>query len=101
MSKSKEKKVSYKDRIPLGPPRLTDFEVAKIIGIRAIQIGLGAPLFLEAEEESYPIKIAEKELRSNLLPLSIKRSLLGKEDYPPIPTSWLIEAEKEDLQVEV
>ncbi|MFQ5710961.1 MAG: DNA-directed RNA polymerase subunit K [Candidatus Geothermarchaeales archaeon] len=94
-------KTSYKDRIPVGPPRLTDFEVAKIIGIRAIQIELGAPLFIEPGEERDPIKLAEDELRLNLLPLSIKRSLPGKKDYPPIPTKWLIEAEKEDLHVEV
>ncbi len=92
---------SYKKKIPIGPPRLTDFEKAKIIGIRAIQIQMGSPLFVNPGNVKDPIKIAEMELYSGKLPLSIKRSLPGKEDAPPIPVKWLLEAEKEDLRIEL
>ena len=92
-------KTSYKDRIPIGPPRLTEFEKAKIIGIRAVQIQMGSPLFVDPGEVRDPILIAEKELLSGVLPLSIRRTLPGREDVPPIPVKWLLEAEKEDLMV--
>lgn len=91
---------SYKDKIPVGPPRLTDFEKARIIGIRAIQIQMGAPLFIDPEDEKDPLKIAEKELQSGSLPLSIKRRVHNRE-FDPIPVNWLLKAEKEDLEVEV
>jgi DNA-directed RNA polymerase subunit K/omega len=96
-----EERVSYKAKITVGPPRLTDFEKAKIIGIRAIQIQMGAPLFIDPGDERDEIAIAEKELHSGKLPLSIKRSMPNGRSYPPIPVNWLLEAEKEDLQVEV
>ena len=91
----------YKKKIPIGPPRLTDFEKAKIIGIRAIQIQMGSPLFIDPGNERDPIKIAEMELLSGRLPLSIKRTLPGKKEFPPIPVKWLLEAEKEDLNVQL
>jgi DNA-directed RNA polymerase subunit K/omega len=97
----REKSISYKERISVGPPRLTDFERAKIIGIRAIQVQMGAPLFIDPEGEKDPIKIAERELFSGTLPLSIKRSLPDSREYPSIPVNWLLEAEKEDLRVEL
>lgn len=95
------KRVSYKKLIPIGPPRLTIYEKAKIIGIRAIQIQHGSPLFIDPKGETDPIKIAEMELESMALPLSIKRRLLHRDDYPPIPVNWLLLAEKEDLQVKL
>ncbi len=96
-----ERVISYKERIPVGPPKLTDFERAKIIGIRAIQIQMGAPLFIDPGGEKDPIKIAERELFSGTLPLSIKRTLPDRTDFPAIPVNWLLEAEKEDLRVEL
>jgi len=97
-----KQKVSYKSRIPVGPPRLTVFERARIIGVRAIQIQYGSPLFVDPKGETDPVKIAEIELENMALPLSIKRKLIhGGGDYPPIPVNWLLLAEKEDLQVEL
>lgn len=96
------KRTSYKKLIPIGPPRLTVYERARIVGIRAIQIQYGSPLFIDPKGETDPVKIAELELESMALPLSIKRKLLhGTKDYPPIPVNWLLLAEKEDLQVEL
>jgi DNA-directed RNA polymerase I, II, and III subunit RPABC2/DNA-directed RNA polymerase subunit K len=96
-----KKRKSYKDLIPIGPPRLTAYERARIVGIRAIQIQFGSPLFIEGIEETDPIKIAEIELEKRVLPLSIKRKLFHREDFPPIPVNWLLKAEEEDLHIEV
>jgi len=102
MSSGETKRISYKQLIPIGPPRLTVFERARIIGVRAIQIQYGSPLFIDPKGETDPVKIAEMELESMALPLSIKRRMIsGGEDYPPIPVNWLLLAEKEDLQVEL
>lgn len=96
-----ERKTKYKDRIPIGPPRLTIFEKARIIGIRAIQIDFGAEPFIPVDGLRNSIEIAKKELESGVLPLSIKRKLPFRDDFPPIPVKWLIEAEKEDLTIEL
>lgn len=97
---AKARSTSFRERIKVGPPRLTDFEVARIIGIRAVQIQVGAPLFIDPGEVRDPISIAERELSSGALPLSIKRSLPGGV-FQLIPVRWLMEAGKEDLRVEV
>lgn len=97
---NKEKRESYIKKIPIGPPKLTVFEKARIIGIRALQIDYGAPPFINAEEGMSSIEIAKRELEEKALPLSIKRRVLDRE-YPPIPINWLLEAEKEDLDIKV
>lgn len=59
--------------------QFTKYEVARIIGARALQIAMDAPLLLkisEAELKSInydALKIAEKEFKSGVLPISINR----------------------------
>ncbi|MHB9302739.1 DNA-directed RNA polymerase subunit K [Thermofilum pendens] len=63
-----------KFEVKIGPPWLTRFERARIIGIRALQISLGAPVLIQVSEElSDPITIAEKELELGLLPIIVVR----------------------------
>ena len=59
----------------IGPPKLTRFERARIIGTRSLQISLGAPIFLKSHDTFNPIKIATDELSTGSLPLSIRRCL--------------------------
>ncbi len=101
MSRKKKSRYKYKNKIPIGPPRLTAFEKARIIGVRAIQIDYGALPFIDVNKNMTSIEIAKKELEKGVLPLSIKRKLIFKEEYPPIPVKWLVEAEKEDLMVDI
>lgn len=62
--------------IKIGPPKLTRFERARIIGARALQLSLGAPLLVEAPETmSDPIDLALKELRDQALPMTLRRIL--------------------------
>jgi DNA-directed RNA polymerase I, II, and III subunit RPABC2 len=62
--------------VKIGPPKLTRFERARIIGARSLQIAMGAPAFVPLEA-SYkgPIDIATAELEEDALPISIRRSL--------------------------
>lgn len=61
--------------------KYTKFEEARIIGARALQIAMGAPILMnvnkkELEKMKYsPIEIAKKEFILNILPITIKRPL--------------------------
>ena len=50
----------------------TRFERARILGARSLQIAMGAPIFVDAENNEDPITIAEKELEQQRLPITVK-----------------------------
>jgi len=49
----------------------TKFELARLIGARALQIECGAPPLISIGPSSDPITIAKKELQKNVLPLVV------------------------------
>ena len=57
----------------------TRYEIARIIGARALQIAMDAPLLLKVPDEELKemkfdsLKIAEKELNEDVLPIAINR----------------------------
>jgi len=52
----------------------TRFERARIIGARALQISMGAPVLLEVPEGVVdPIEIAEAEFSRGAIPITVKR----------------------------
>ena len=51
----------------------TKYEQARIIGARALQIAMSAPILTSREDELNPIEIAKKEYREEVLPLSVRR----------------------------
>lgn len=52
----------------------TKFEIARIIGARALQISMGAPLLVTLPKKEYnPVEIAKLEFKKNVLPITIKR----------------------------
>jgi len=76
----------------IGPPKLTRFEKARIVGARALQISMGAPILIEGPGNfPSPIDIALGELGSGVLPMTIRRTLPDG-TYQDIPLKWLIEA---------
>ncbi|KAG2206446.1 hypothetical protein INT46_006974 [Mucor plumbeus] len=54
-------------------PYLTKYERARILGTRALQISLSAPVMIDIDGESDALKIANKELREKKIPLIIRR----------------------------
>jgi len=56
-------------------PYMTKYERARILGTRALQISMNAPLFVELAGETDPLEIAEKELRAKKIPFIIRRRL--------------------------
>ncbi|MFP4545494.1 MAG: DNA-directed RNA polymerase subunit K [Methanomassiliicoccales archaeon] len=52
----------------------TRFEKARIIGARALQISLGAPMIVDVPEDMIdPIKIAMIEFDKGLIPITVNR----------------------------
>ncbi|MGD8565492.1 MAG: DNA-directed RNA polymerase subunit K [Candidatus Bathyarchaeota archaeon] len=75
----------------MGPPKLTRFEKARVVGARALQISMGAPILIGVSEGfSSPIDVALKELEGGTLPITIRRTLPDK-TYQDIPIKWLLE----------
>jgi len=54
--------------------KYTRFERARIIGARALQISLGAPILVDVSEDVMdPIEIAIKEYDKGVVPMTVKR----------------------------
>ena len=85
---SKIKNADFK-KILIGPPKLTRFERARIVGARALQISMGAPLLIEVPEgRRASVDLAMKELEAGVLPITIRRRLPDGM-YQDIPVQWL------------
>ena len=74
--------------IVVGPPKITRFEKARIVGARALQISMGAPILVDAAENTNPIDIAVSELDAGILPITIRRTLPDG-TFQDIPLKWL------------
>ena len=54
---------------------MTKYERARILGTRALQIAMCAPVMVELEGETDPLQIAMKELKARKIPIIIRRYL--------------------------
>ena len=78
------------NRILIGPPKLTKYERARIVGARALQLSMGAPILISIPENVRDfIDIALMELEEGVLPITIRRTLPDG-TYQDIPLSWLL-----------
>ncbi|KAJ5142629.1 RNA polymerase subunit omega/K/RPABC2 [Penicillium bovifimosum] len=73
MEQSREKKVPNDQRTTT--PYLTKYERARVLGTRALQISMNAPVLVDLEGETDPLQIALKELNQKKIPLIIRRYL--------------------------
>lgn len=68
------------------PEEFTKYERARILGARAFQIAMNAPLLIKITQEDLekikydPLKIAEIELDSGVLPITVKRPFPKKKE---------------------
>ncbi len=64
---------------PIFPKKYTRFEKARIVGARALQISMGAPVLIEVPEEvGNPIDIALLEFEKEAIPITVVRRLPGE-----------------------
>ena len=77
--------LSVDGKILMGPPTLTRFEKARIMGARALQLSLGAPPFIDIPVSAVTsLDISMKELEERVIPITIRR-VLPNGDYQNIP----------------
>lgn len=88
-------------QIQIGPRTITRFETARVLGARALQISMGAPVLADPDEEegadlSDPLLISQKEIEAGLLPIMIRR-FLPDGRYQDIPLRWLLHPKKASI----
>jgi DNA-directed RNA polymerase I, II, and III subunit RPABC2 len=77
-----------KSKITIGPPTLTKFEKARIMGARALQLSLGAPPFIPIPKNArISLDISMEELEQRVIPITIRR-VLPNGDYQNIPIDY-------------
>jgi len=77
-----------KGKITIGPPTLTRFEKARIMGARALQLSLGAPPFIPIPKNArISLDISMVELEQRVIPITIRR-VLPNGDYQNIPIDY-------------
>ena len=77
-----------KGKITIGPPTLTRFEKARIMGARALQLSLGAPPFIPIPKSArISLDISMEELEQKVIPITIRR-VLPNGDYQNIPINY-------------
>jgi len=70
----------------------TKYEMARILGARALQISMGAPFLIKVSEKDLeevkynPIEIAKREFKEGVIPITVKK---------PFPKSEAFEKAKE------
>ncbi|KAG0292420.1 DNA-directed RNA polymerases I II and III subunit RPABC2 [Dissophora globulifera] len=67
------KAVAKEDRTTT--PYMTKYERARVLGARALQISMNAPVLVDLEGETDSLNIAMKELNNKMTPLVVRRYL--------------------------
>lgn len=76
------------EKVTVGPPTLTRFEKARIMGARALQLSQGAPPFIPIPKSArISLDISMEELDQRVIPITIRR-VLPNGDYQNIPISY-------------
>jgi len=76
------------EQITIGPPTLTRFEKARIMGARALQLSLGAPPFIAIPEDArISLDISMVELEKKVIPITVRR-VLPNGDFQNIPIDY-------------
>ena len=77
-----------KGKITIGPPTLTKYEKARIMGARALQLSLGAPPFIPIPKNArISLDISMEELEQRVIPITIRR-VLPNGDFQNIPINY-------------
>lgn len=76
---AKQEEVQEQDQEPM---EYTKYEIARMIGSRALQLSMGAPFLVKLSPEDLekmhydPIEIALKEFEVGVLPITVKRPVM-------------------------
>lgn len=84
--------------------KFTKYEIARILGARALQIAMDAPLLLKITEEKLeevrydPLRIAEIEFNAQVLPITVKRPFPKKIEVGLRREAEIKKAEEEKIE---
>ncbi len=84
--------------------KFSKYETARILGARALQIAMNAPLLIKISEEDLEkikydaLKIAEIEFESGALPISVNKPLPKKEESGELKREKSKKMKDEELQ---
>jgi len=100
--------LSWKNLIKMDKQNFSKYEIARILGARALQIAMNAPLLIKITQEDLEkikfdaLKIAEIEFESGILPLSVKRPFPEKKEaeLKKAKEKKVSDAEKEEIEKE-
>ncbi len=89
--------------------KFTKYERARILGARALQIAMNAPLLIKISKEDLEkinfdaLKIAEIEFNSNVLPISIKKPMPKRKEgeLKRVKTSKVKDLSKEESEAQL
>eukprot|EP00457_Paulinella_chromatophora_P010356 gb/GEZN01010456.1/.p1 GENE.gb/GEZN01010456.1/~~gb/GEZN01010456.1/.p1 ORF type:complete len:282 (+),score=70.46 gb/GEZN01010456.1/:71-916(+) len=71
-----KERLQFRHRNHVTTPYMTKYEKARILGTRALQISMGAPILVELNKgEIDPLEIALKELKQKKMPIVVRRFL--------------------------
>ncbi|CAK9783158.1 hypothetical protein CC85DRAFT_307428 [Cutaneotrichosporon oleaginosum] len=73
--KQRTGKAAKANEVRITTPYMTKYERARVLGTRALQISMNAPVLVPVEGETDPLEIALKELAAKKIPLVIRRFL--------------------------
>ncbi len=86
------------------------YERARIVGARGLQVSMDAPLLLDIKKEDLetmnydPLRIAEKELDSGVLPISVNKPMPQRREEAlekiKVESSKISDAEKEKIELQ-
>jgi DNA-directed RNA polymerase subunit K len=72
----------------------TRFERARIVGARALQIALGAPILLDVPDENIdPVRISHAEFEEGVIPITVVRETRAKKAKRPVRVARISELE--------
>ena len=86
--------------------QFTKYEIARILGARALQLSMNAPILIKLSKEQLEklkfdsIKIAEEEFSLGVLPISVKRPLPKRFEAEIKKIKVVVEPKKEDKKIE-
>ncbi|CAG8485850.1 2718_t:CDS:2 [Ambispora leptoticha] len=75
INENKMPAIPEKPKEKVTTPYMTKYERARILGTRALQISMNAPILIDRGNETDPLAIARKELREKKIPLMVRRYL--------------------------
>ncbi|MBR9702354.1 DNA-directed RNA polymerase subunit K [Candidatus Pacearchaeota archaeon] len=90
----------------MNPKDFTRYETARILGARALQVAMNAPLLIKIGKEDLEkinydaLKIAEVEFNSGILPISVRKPFPKKKDEELKRVKEVKLSEKRKMEIE-